>query len=211
MAVQEFQWSRSLVRILLFHTPNHLKKLPRRLKAQFLFSQLWYPMFSVAMLILFLMPIVALVRGQAWVDITFPSFIVFFSATYISSIAILFWTLNRRLARPSGFSLFSWEAILFPLVKWPWVLLGFLVAVLDWITKSEFEFRVTPKESSRSESLAVRLRFAIPYIALSVAAAMPVLAIANPGNAAGSYLFAIVNALMYGVCFTTIIIERPSA
>jgi cellulose synthase/poly-beta-1,6-N-acetylglucosamine synthase-like glycosyltransferase len=208
MAVQEFQWSRSLVRILLFHTPNHLKKLPHRLKIQFLFSQLWYPMFSVSMLILFVMPIVALMRGQAWVDIRFLTFIALFSGTYISSIAILFWTLNRRLARPWAFSLFSWEAMLFPLVKWPWVLFGFLAAVLDWVTMSEFEFKVTPKQGLRSESLALRLRFAIPYIALSVAAAMPVLIISNPGNASGSYLFSSVNALMYGICFTTILIER---
>jgi cellulose synthase/poly-beta-1,6-N-acetylglucosamine synthase-like glycosyltransferase len=206
MAVQEFQWSRSLVRILLFHTPKHLKNLPHRLKFQFLCSQLWYPMFSIAMLVLFVMPIVALIRGQAWVDIKFPIFIAFFSATYILSIAILFWSLNRRLARPCVFSLFSWEAILFPLVKWPWVLFGFLAAVFDRITLSEFEFKVTPKQSS--ERLASPLPFAMPYLALAAAAVIPVLITTNPGNAAGSYLFCAVNALMYAICFTTIVAER---
>ena len=207
MAVQEFQWSRSLVRILLFHTPYLWKNLPRRLKAQFLFSQLWYPMFSLSMLLLFVMPIVALIRGQAWVDIRFPDFIAFFSATYISSVAILFWTLNRRLSRPSRFSLFSWEAMLFPMVKWPWVLLGFLAAVLDRLGKTDFEFKVTPKQSSPSEGLGC-LRFAIPYIALSLAAAAPVLVVAHAGNASGSYLFSSLNAVTYGICFSTILVEN---
>jgi cellulose synthase/poly-beta-1,6-N-acetylglucosamine synthase-like glycosyltransferase len=206
MAVQEFQWSRSLVRILLFHTPHQWGKLPRRLKAQFLFSQLWYPLFSLLMLLLFVMPIVALVRGQAWVDISFPEFIAFSSATYISSVAILFWTLNRHLSRPSRFSLFSWEAMLFPLVKWPWVLLGFLVAVLDWLNKTDFEFKVTPKQNSPSEGSGP-LRFAIPYIALSLAAAVPVFEVAHPGSAAGSYLFSSLNAAMYGICFIAILVE----
>ena len=172
MAVQEFQWSRSLVRILLFHTPHKIKKLPARLKAQFLFSQLWYPMFSLSMLLLFVMPIVALVRGQAWVDIRFPQFIVLFSATYASSLAILIWSLKRRLARPSSIRLFSWEAMLFPLLKWPWILLGLSVAVLDWLRGTDFEFKVTPKQRSTSEKASLRLRFAAPYVLLSLGVAI---------------------------------------
>jgi cellulose synthase/poly-beta-1,6-N-acetylglucosamine synthase-like glycosyltransferase len=207
MAVQEFQWSRSLVRILLFHTPHHWKKLPRRLKTQFLFSQLWYPMFALAMLLLFAMPIVALTRGQAWVDIRFPDFIAFFSATYIFSVAILFWTLNRGLGRPWRFNLFSWEAMLFPMVKWPWVLLGFLVAVFDWVRGTDFEFKITPKQSSPSEKSGLRLRFAVPYIALSLAAITPVLMVTEPGDAAGHFLFSSLNAFFYAICFSAILVE----
>ena len=207
MAVQEFQWSRSLVRILLFHTPHKWKKLPRRLKAQFLFSQLWYPMFSLAMLLLFAMPIVALTRGQAWVDIRFPDFLAFFSATYVASIAILFWALNKRLGRPWRISLFSWEAMLFPLLKWPWILLGFLVAVLDWLRGADFEFKVTPKQGSPSGKEGLRLRFAVPYMALSLAAAIPVLVVTEPGNASGHYLFCSLNAFFYSICFIVIVVE----
>jgi cellulose synthase (UDP-forming) len=208
MAVQEFQWSRSLVRILLFHTPKQWGKLPSRLKAQFLFSQCWYPMFSLSMLLLYAMPIVALMRGRAWVDIRFLDFLAFFSATYISSVAILLWTLKTRLGRPSRFSLlFSWEAMLFPIVKWPWVLLGFFLAVLDRLSGSDFEFKVTPKQSSPSKGSGLRLRFAIPYIALSLGAILPVLMVTEPGNASGSYLFSSLNAFTYGVSFIAILVN----
>jgi cellulose synthase (UDP-forming) len=207
MAVQEFQWSRSLVRILLFHTPQQLQKLPGRLKGQFLFSQLWYPMFSLSMLLLFTMPIVALARGQAWVDIRFPEFIAYFSATYLLSIAILLWSLSKRLGRPWKFGLFCWEAMLFPLVKWPWILLGFLVAVLDRLKGSDFDFKVTPKQASASEKPRPYLRFALPYIALSLTAILPVLMVVEPGNSSGYYFFSTLNAFLYAICFVVILAE----
>ena len=206
MAIQEFQWSRSLVRILLFYTPKQWGKLPRRLKAQFLFSQVWYPMFSLLMLLLYAMPIVALMRGQAWVEIRFLNFFAFFCATYISSVAILLWTLRARLGRPSrGNLLISWEAMLYPLIKWPWILLGFLLALLDRLCGSDFEFKVTPKQGSPSQGSGLSLRFAIPYIILCVGAALPVLIVSEPGTAAGSYLFSSMNAFIYGVCFVAIV------
>jgi cellulose synthase (UDP-forming) len=207
MAVQEFQWSRSLVRILLFHTPQQLPKLPGRLRAQFLFSQLWYPMFSLSMLLLFTMPIVALARGQAWIDIRFPEFIGYFGATYLSSIGILFWSLSKRLGRPWRFRLFCWEAMLFPLVKWPWILLGFLVAVLDRLKGSDFDFKVTPKQASASEKPRPYLRFALPYIALSLTAILPVLMVVEPGNSSGYYFFSTLNAFLYAICLVVILAE----
>jgi cellulose synthase/poly-beta-1,6-N-acetylglucosamine synthase-like glycosyltransferase len=207
MAVQEFQWSRSLVRILLFYTPRQLRKLPGRLKAQFLFSQFWYPMFSLSMLLLFTMPIIALVRGQAWVDIRFPEFIAYFGSTYLLSIAILFWTLNKRLGRPWKFGLFCWEAMLFPLLKWPWILLGFLLAVLDRLSGSDFDFKVTPKRDSHREKRGQHARFALPYIALSLTAILPVLLITQPGNSSGYYFFSTLNAFLYAICFTVIFAE----
>jgi cellulose synthase (UDP-forming) len=207
MAVQEFQWSRSLVRILLFHTPRQLHKLPGRLKAQFLFSQFWYPMFSLSMLLLFTMPIIALARGQAWVDIRFPEFLAYFGSTYLLSIAILFWTLKKRLGRPWKFGLFCWEAMLFPLLKWPWILLGFLIAALDRLRGSDFDFKVTPKRDSPREKRGQHARFALPYIALSLTAILPVLLINQPGNSSGYYFFSTLNALLYAICSTVIFVE----
>jgi len=48
---QEFQWSRSLTKLLLTLTPRYWKFLPWRLKVQFFFAQLWYPLSSNNMVI----------------------------------------------------------------------------------------------------------------------------------------------------------------
>ncbi len=40
LVTQEFQWSRSLVMLLLQYSPRLVGRLPLRLKFQFLFSQL---------------------------------------------------------------------------------------------------------------------------------------------------------------------------
>jgi cellulose synthase (UDP-forming) len=52
LATQEFQWSRSLTLILLKYTPGYFRMLPPHLRLQFLFCQLWYPLFSVMMLVM---------------------------------------------------------------------------------------------------------------------------------------------------------------
>jgi cellulose synthase/poly-beta-1,6-N-acetylglucosamine synthase-like glycosyltransferase len=56
LITQEFQWSRSLLTILLQHTGTYLSRLPLALKFQFLFCQLWYSLFSLFMLLTFIMP-----------------------------------------------------------------------------------------------------------------------------------------------------------
>ena len=57
LAIQEFQWSRSLMTIFLQHTPRYLARLPVRLRMQFVFCELWYPLFAGFMLLKFLVPI----------------------------------------------------------------------------------------------------------------------------------------------------------
>ena len=57
---QEYQWARSLATILLTLTPRHWMRLPARLKLQFVFARLAYPLFGLVMLTGHLMPIVAL-------------------------------------------------------------------------------------------------------------------------------------------------------
>ncbi len=57
LVVQEFQWSRSLVTILLHTFSPACRPAAAELKFQFLFSQLWYPLFSTFMAVMFLLPV----------------------------------------------------------------------------------------------------------------------------------------------------------
>ena len=59
--MQEYQWSRSLSMILLQLTPQFFGKLSARKRFQFIFTQIWYLLFSSAAVIGFLIPVLCLV------------------------------------------------------------------------------------------------------------------------------------------------------
>lgn len=74
MITQEFQWSRSLVTVLLKYTPKYISPLSPKLKAQFLFCQLWYPLFALFMALIYMLPIVALITGVNFANVTYLAF-----------------------------------------------------------------------------------------------------------------------------------------
>jgi cellulose synthase (UDP-forming) len=64
LVTQEFQWSKSLTKILLTLTPRHFGGLNFRLKFQFLFSQVWYVLLGLTMLVGTLMPPLAVMTNR---------------------------------------------------------------------------------------------------------------------------------------------------
>ncbi len=204
LAVQEFQWSRSLVTVLLRYTPGHLANLPPRLKFQFVFSELWYPLFSMFMAVMYLMPIIALTSGDNLVDVGYPDFVIHFVPVPTVLIAIAFYLRSLGLFRPSDAKIFGWENAVFLLARWPWSLAGSIYAVRDRITNSFVDFRITPKgvQASALPPMMVLL----PYLILSLSSAAVVLWVAQPGTATGYYFFAMMNAIVYALVLAVIII-----
>ncbi|TVR11537.1 MAG: glycosyltransferase [Salinarimonadaceae bacterium] len=211
LVTQEFQWSRSLVSILLRYTPRHLPALPARLKFQFLFSQLWYPLFAVFMAIMFLMPIVALTSNTPFAGVTFPVFMLHFAPLSIVLILMAFRWRATGSFRPVDAKILGWETVIFLLARWPWALAGCLAALRDWISGGFVDFRVTPKGVLHVDPLPVRV--VAPYAILSIASALPVLLVEDPGQAGGFYIFAIINAIVYAIVFLVIVFkhERENA
>ena len=195
MLTQEFQWSRSLVSLLLRYTPRYLGRLPPVLKFQFLFSQLWYPLFALVMLIAFVLPIWAVLGDVRFAHVTFPGFL----AHSVPQMLVLVWIAYQvradGLFRPADAKVISWERALFVCIQWPWVLWGSAMAVRDRLTGGFVDFRITPKaDGSRAE---LPFRVLAPYIALALLAALPVLLVDGVETAAGFYLLSLVNAALY--------------
>jgi cellulose synthase/poly-beta-1,6-N-acetylglucosamine synthase-like glycosyltransferase len=213
LATQEFQWSRSLVAILLNYTPSYFKKLPLPLKFQFVFCQLWYPLFSVMMLIMYLIPLAALLFDRNMVGVTYPDFLVHISPVWIVLTVMAFWWKKQRWLRPVEAKLLSWEGMLFLIARWPWSLIGSIAAVKDCIWGSSQNFRVTPKGRAAAEPLP--LRVLAPYAFLSATSALPVILLGNVRIAVGFYLFAAANSTLYALLLLVIIVmhrrENPSA
>jgi len=213
LVTQEFQWSRSLFTILLRYTPLYFGSLPGRLKLQFAFCQLWYPLFSIMMLIMYLLPLSALLFDSNLVGITYPMFFAHISLLWIALTGMSFWWRRQRWLRPVDVKMPNWESVLFLYARWPWSLVGIIAAIIDWIRNSTLEFRVTPKARAAREPLP--LRILLPYAFLSLASGVPVLLLGNFRVSVGFYVFAAVNGLLYAVLLLVIIImhhrENPES
>ena len=205
LVTQEFQWSRSLFTILLKYTPLHFRKLPLRLKLQFAFCQSWYPLFSLLMFIMYLLPIAALLTDSNLVAVNYPDFFARMTFLWIILTWMAFWWKNQLWLRPVDVKMPNWEGTLFLFARWPWSLIGTIAAVSDWVRGSTLEFRVTPKERALAEPLPIRI--VAPYALLSLASGLPpLLLIGHVKIAIGFYLFAAMNSLLYATVLLLIII-----
>jgi cellulose synthase (UDP-forming) len=204
--VQEFQWSRSLVNILLQYSRIHVPKLPLKLKFQFLFSQLWYPLFSFFMLVMALLPIVALTSGRNFVDVTYPDFLLHFLPVSVVLVVLAFYWRSTGTYRPYDARILGWEAAIFLLARWPWSLAGTIFAIRDSISGSYVDFRITPKSSKIDTFPAFRV--VAPYFILSLASAAAALVVEDAGSARGYYLFAILNSILYLVVLGVIVVNH---
>lgn len=203
LAVQEFQWSRSLVTILLQYSRTYVPRLPARLKFQFLFSQFWYPMFSGFMAIAFALPVIALATGEPFVNVTYPDFLLHIAPLSLVLIGLAFFWRRSGTFRPAGAKIFGWEGIVFIFVRWPWSLAGSLAAIRDHVSGSFVDFRITPKGEKGKERMPVRVL--VPYAALGAISAAAMVFAPEGGEAPGFYVFAGMNAVIYASVMLLII------
>ena len=195
LVTQEFQWSRSLVSLLLRYTPRYLGQLPFRLKFLFGFSQIWYALFSIVMAFMYIVPIIAVVFDARFVDVTYPAFIGHILPVGIIPLFIVIAIKRDKLLRPTDAPILSWERMLFPILQWPWVLWGVTMAVRDRITGSFVDFRITPKGEAASRDLPNSIVMLYTFLALG--AIIPVLVQDDLTEARGFYLLALMNAVAY--------------
>ncbi len=194
MITQEFQWSRSLVALLLTYTPRYLGRLPWRLRFQFVFCQALYPMIALTAALIYALPIAALVFDMRFADVTYPAFLTH-SIPTIAAI-LLFAAMMKRdgFFRPMDARVISWEKALFLLVQWPWVAWGCIMAVRDRLTGGFVDFRITPKGTAAAAPLPDKVIFL--YAVLMAGCTLPVL-MAQASHAAGFYLLSAFNGLLY--------------
>ncbi len=206
MITQEFQWSRSLATILLKYSPRYLPHLSGKIRFQFVFSQLWYTLFSGFRALTFLLPVLALLTGDNLVNVTYPQF--FLHGLPISLVLIVMAQRWRAAGscRPCDAKILSWERMMFNCARWPWVLAGTLAAVRDWIAGSPVEFRVTPKGGDPAGPLPARIL--TPYLLLSAGSSLAVLLLSHVGAARGFYLFALMNAVVYAALLLLILVAH---
>jgi cellulose synthase (UDP-forming) len=206
LVTQEFQWSRSLVTLLLSHTPRYFAALPARQKFQFVFSQLWYPLFALFMAIMFALPITALLFDMRFAEVTFPAFLGHMLPSVLLLIYLAFRIRADGLFRPYDAKVLGWEKAVFAALQWPWVLLGCTMALRDRLLGGFVDFRVTPK----GDKVAVMVPWPVllPYLGLALLSLLPVFWVQEAQNSAGFYVFALVNAALYTSIFVAIVVNH---
>lgn len=206
LATQEFQWSRSLMTILLRYSPKYFGALPLKLKIQFAFAQAWYPLFSIIMLMMTCLPMLALIYDENMVGVAYLEFFIrFFSIWILLTLIALRWK-RHHFVRPVDTKVFSWESTLFLFARWPWSLLGSLAGLKDWFTGKTSDFRVTRKDRAGVEPLP--LRAIAPYAFLSIVSGLPVILLTKVEIARGFLFFATLNSLIYAILLVVIVAKH---
>jgi cellulose synthase (UDP-forming) len=196
--VQEYQWARALTQVLLNFFPKDGRTLRPRLWAQFLFAETWYPLFALTQLIGWLSPIIALLTGRPWVRVDYFAFFGLQLPVTLSCLGIVWWVKRRGWLRPRESALLSWRSALLMLARWPFVLMAVAEAVLGWITKRDFPFRVTPKGARGVKALPIRLLAPYAVIVLGSLAAIAIHLRSGGARDVDGYLYlALVNAALY--------------
>lgn len=203
MVTQEFQWSRSLLSLLLRHTGPYLRPMPWRLRFLFVFCQLWYPLFAATSALLYLAPIVALTFDIRFADVTYPAFVGHAAPGVIALTAIAFRIRRDGHFRPADAPVLSWEKALFLPLQWPWVFWGCAMAIRDRLTGTFVDFRITPKGDAAAAQLPTKV-LAV-YAVLALVAMAPVLFVEDLTNARGFLLLALLNAVLYAALVVVIV------
>ncbi len=206
MVTQEFQWSRSLLTLLLSHTSRYVAHLPMRLKFLFVFCQLWYPLFALTTALMYFMPIGAVVFDMRFADVTYPAFIGHALPTVAVLTFFAFMLKWDGLMRPVDARVISWEKALFMSLQWPWVLWGCVMAVFDRLSGKFVDFRITPKGTNVSRRLPARVLGV--YVALALGCILPVLLVPGVHEARGFYLLLTFNAIIYTAIVGVIVVHH---
>lgn len=201
---QEFQWSRSLMVLLLTELPKYWSRLPWRLRFQFLFSELWYPLFSFAMLFGTALPILAVATGEPWVRVGYVDFLLHSLPVAALTLAVLAFLKQGGWLRPVNAPIFSWELALFQIIRWPWTVYGSLMGIVTVVRQRTTEFRVTPKGAQAPLTLAWGIL--TPYLLVAVASFLPALLVQDAGEANGYFFFLLISQVVYVTAFFSIVL-----
>jgi cellulose synthase (UDP-forming) len=206
LVTQEFQWSRSLLSLLLQHTGRYFSALPPRLKFLFVFCQLWYPLFAATSAMLYLAPVMALAFDLRYADVTYPDFVLHAAPAVIFLTMIAFRIRRDGFFRPHDAPVISWEKALFLPLQWPWVFWGCAMAIRDRLTGTFVDFRITPKGSAAARALPFKVLAVYTFLALG--ATLPVLFSADLADARGFLLLALLNAVLYAAVVIVIVLRH---
>jgi cellulose synthase (UDP-forming) len=156
MMTQEIQWSRSLGTILTKWLPTRGSTMPWRARLRMEFSLAFYLLMGGMLTVASVLPVLAVVLRHSWGHATLVQFYAHAWAYSLLALATALYVRHLRVFRPHNAKLWSWEAVLFQLLRWPWTFGCFVQGMyFGWRSRTK-AFKVTPKRASEESVLTAR-------------------------------------------------------
>lgn len=166
MTVQEFQWARSLSTILLGLVPRNIRRMPWSLRFRFLYALSYYFLLTSATVTGIALGPTAVILGLAWINVNYLGFLAHWFSISIWMLLMTILLRRRRMLRPPGAPIVSWENWLYNLSRWPFIALGICATLLQVVRPRTISFKVTPKSVGGLEPLPTRLL--MPFVTISI-------------------------------------------
>jgi len=203
MLRQELQWARSLGTILVRWAPARLGGVPWRARLRLGFALAFYPLQGLALSMAAVLPVVGVALRVSWGNTSLAGFYLHLWPSTLVGLSAAAYLRRCGLLRPTRAKLWSWELVLFQLVRWPWTFWGFLQGMIAGLRGRELSFKVTPK--GRPGVKPLRLASLVPSLVLGVGPASVVILVRHPGPALGLELLAATQAVTYLSCAAAVV------
>ncbi len=203
MLLQEVQWARSLGTILVRWAPGRMGRVPLRARVRLAFALAFYLFQGCTMAVATILPLVGVALRTSWGETSIVGFYIHLWPYTLVLFLIVAYLRRRRLLRPMDAKLWSWELVLFQLVRWPWTFGGFLQGMWAGARSEVVDFKVTQKATPGIKAL--RVRSLVPTLALGVLPAAAFVLVRDPGEALGLQIVAIFQGATYLGCAVVVV------
>lgn len=195
MLTQEIQWSRSLGTVLTKWAPGRFRTVPWRARTRMAFALLFYLVQGILCIATTILPSIGVLTGVTWGNTTFVDFYLHLWLSSMFLLLALAWLRHCGVLRPSNAKLWSYELLLFQLVRWPHTTWGFFQGMWAGRREQLTTFRVTPKGSTQVRPLPFSM--VAPLLALALLPIAVILVTDNPSAVLGPYLLLVLQASLY--------------
>ena len=209
MLTQEIQWARSLGTILTRWAPGRMRALSWRARPRMAFTLLFYPLQGLFCVLGTALPIYGVVSHSTWGNASLAGFYAHLWAPSMLLTLVVVYARRCKVLRPAQVPLFSWELMLFGLVRWPFVAWSFAAGMWAGLGHDESGFRVTPKGASGRQPFTTWM--VAPTAVLSLAPALVVVSVSHPGSVLGLYLVAATQAVTYALSLIALVLLQVRA
>lgn len=203
MLVQELQWARSLGTIFTKWAPSRLPRCSWKAGLRLGFALAYYLLQGVACVVAFVLPPAGVLMGLTWGNTSLAGFYVHLWPASMLLTAALLWLRRQRVLRPVGALVWSYELLLFQLVRWPWTTWGFFQGMWAGLVDRRRDFRVTPKGAQAMRPLSARLL--VPMALLIAVPTAVVALVPRPGVGIGLYVVLVLQALVYCIAGLSVV------
>ncbi len=195
LLTQESQWARSLGTLLTKWLPGRVRGVPWRGRVRMGFSLFFYLVMGVMLTVASALPVIGVLLRQSWGHTSLLDFYTHMWAYSLLVLGTAFYVRHLHVFRPRDAKLWSWEAILFQLVRWPWTFGCFLQGMyFGWRSRTK-AFKVTPKGGSKESILSAR--WLLPMFVLGAVPAWVVVLTSPSDLVLGPALLCIVECATY--------------